>query len=119
MKKGDVVTIKDGSYAKSVIGGKIVHEFLNCGDERDKQYIVIETDCSFPLESNRLCNQPEAYRNDTVIQAVDSGKVVFIYNRFLSKLTRKKPNKQARRARKMAKRKMFKGLTAPLQGGRR
>lgn len=32
---------------------------------------------------------------------------------------RHKPNKQARRARKMAKRKMLKGLTAPLQGGRR
>jgi len=32
---------------------------------------------------------------------------------------RHKPNKQARRARKMAKRKMYKGLKAPLAGGRR
>jgi len=30
-----------------------------------------------------------------------------------------KPNKQARRARKMARRKLLKGLTVPLQGGRR
>ena len=37
----------------------------------------------------------------------------------VNRLKRHKPNAQARRARKMAKHKMLKGLTAPLQGGRR
>lgn len=82
MKKGDVVTITDGSYTKSVVAGKLVGESLNYRDEKGKHYIVIETECSFPLELG-FSRQPDDYRNDTVIQAVKSGKVVFIHRRFL------------------------------------
>ena len=48
---------------------------------------MIETGCSFPLEPDHFCSQPDEYRNDTVIQAMDSSKVVFIHRRLL-KLSR-------------------------------
>ena len=86
MKKGDVVTITDGSYTRSVVNGKLCHESLNCGVEQGKHYVVIEIGCSFPLRSDCFCSQPDEYRNDTIIQAVDSGKVVFIHRRFLKLL---------------------------------
>jgi len=86
MKKGDIVTITDGSYTRSVVNGKLCHELLNCGVEQDKHYVVIEIRCSFPLKSDCFCPQPNRYRNDTVIQAVDSGKVMFIHGRFLKLL---------------------------------
>jgi len=82
LNKGDVVTIKDGSWTQSVVNEKLVCELLNCGREKGKSYTVIETGCSFPLGYD----QPEEYRNDTVIQAVDSNKVVFIHNRFLCRV---------------------------------
>lgn len=80
MKKGDIVTIRDGSYTRSIIAGKLIHESLAYGSEGDKKYRVVETECSFPLTDK--C-QSAMYRNDTVIQAVKSGKVVFIHGRFL------------------------------------
>lgn len=77
MKKDDIVTIKDGSYTRSVVDGKLVSESLAYGDEKGKQYVVIEIDCRFPAE------RIQARFNNTVIQAIDSGKVVFIEERFL------------------------------------
>ncbi len=79
MKAGDIVTITDGSYTQSVVNGKLVEESLNCDVVKGRHYTVIETGCSFPLNDYW---QPEGYRNDTVIQD-ESGKVVFIHNRFL------------------------------------
>ena len=82
MKKGDVVTIEDSSYTKSVIDGELVHEYLTM---QNKQYKVVETGCSFPAESNQAWSfscTPSTF-NNTVIQAIDSGKVVFIEERFL------------------------------------
>lgn len=77
MKKGDVVIIIDGSWTRSVVDGKLKDEWLNYGDEKGKKYVVVEIGCSFPnTGSNRTFN-------NTVIQAVDSGKVVFIEERFL------------------------------------
>jgi len=91
MKKGDIVTINDGSYTRSVVNGKLIYEWLACGSEVGKRYIVVETGCSFPLVG--LC-QPIAYRNDTVVQALNEnnqtlnrGKVVFIHERFLRLVT--------------------------------
>ena len=80
MKKGDIVIIMDGSYTRSVINGKLIHESLAYAGEKGKHYVVIETGCSFPLNN---FHQPDYYRNDTVIQAIDSGKVVFIHGRLL------------------------------------
>jgi len=84
LNKGDKVVIEDGSWTQSVVNEKLVCELLNYGHEEGKDYTVIETGCSFPLTRGRFSStQPEKYRNDTVIQAVDSGKVVFIHGRFL------------------------------------
>ena len=83
MKKGDRVVISDGSWTMSIIGGKVVHEFLNHGGVQGKHYVVVETDCSFPLQD---FHQPEQWRNDTVIQD-DGGKVVFIHGGFLRAAT--------------------------------
>ena len=84
MKKGDVVTIKDGSYTKSVIDGELVHEYLAI---QSKQYKVAETGCSFPAEDTQARSIPSfnisSTFNNTVIQAIDSGKVIFIEERFL------------------------------------
>ena len=85
MKKGDIVTIKDDSYTRSVINGELVHESLS--DEGGKRYIVAETGCKFPLTEEW---QSSNFRNNTVIQAFSSdnqvlsrGKVVFIHAGFL------------------------------------
>lgn len=84
MKKGDVVTIHDGSYTKSVVGGKLIHERLNYGSECDKQYVVIEVNCKFPAEKSQSdpTYTPAAF-NNTVIQQCESDKVVFIEACFL------------------------------------
>ena len=83
MKKGDVVVINDGSWTRSIVDGKLIHESLNFRAEVGKKYIIIETGCSFPNTGSLygLNNRPSF--NNTVIQAIDSGKVVFIEEHFL------------------------------------
>jgi len=85
MKKGDIVTINDGSWTRSVVDGKLIKEHLNHGGEQGKKYTVIETGCSFPNTGGRgvIGTDIHATFNNTVIQAIDSGKVVFIEERFL------------------------------------
>ena len=83
MKVGDIVTITDGSYTRSIVAGKSIHESLNYGSEKGKHYTVVAIGCIFPLIVEYHCSQPKKYRNDTVIQAVKSGKVVFIHSGFL------------------------------------
>ncbi|HEB27934.1 MAG TPA: hypothetical protein ENI05_09200 [Porticoccus sp.] len=82
MKKGDLVTICDGSWTASVVDGKLIHESLVYGHNAGKRCVVIETGCSFPL----VGDQPFKFRNDTVVQQCESGKVVFIYSRFLKSI---------------------------------
>lgn len=82
MKQGDVVTVRDGSYSWSIINGKSIHEIgVWLPDEK---FTVIEAGCKFPVIDpwqNRY--EPVLRFNNTVIQAIDSGKVVFIEERFL------------------------------------
>jgi len=82
MKKGDVVTINDGSYSRSVVNGKSIHEVgLRHPNE---QYTIIETDCKFPVVNPfQSMYEPIPRFNNTVIQAIDSGKIIFIEERFL------------------------------------
>ncbi|MCK5615764.1 hypothetical protein KAR91_78600 [Candidatus Pacearchaeota archaeon] len=80
MKKGDVVTVKDGSYSQGVINGKLIHE-AGAGP-RGEKFTVIETDCKFPVTDEYQTTYRSAF-NNTVIQAIGSGKVVFIEERFL------------------------------------
>jgi len=81
MKKGDVVIINDGSYSRSVIGGKLIHEILG---KQLQQYIVVEVGCKFPSidRFQSMCENVSRF-NNTVIQVVDSSKIVFIEERFL------------------------------------
>ncbi len=82
MKKGDVVVIDDGSYSRSIINGKSVHE-SRLGD-KNEQFVVVEVDCKFPVVDDfqpRYESEPRF--NNTVIQAVSSGKVISIEERFL------------------------------------
>ena len=85
MKKGDIVTIKDSSYSQSIINEKTAHEIL---DDRyggiSKQYVVVEVNCMFPTT---VMHQPDSCYNNTVIQDIESGKVVFIMERFLQPAT--------------------------------
>ena len=87
MKQGDIVQITDGSYTRSIVGGKLIKEFLNYrhnnddyGPVKGRKYVVVKMDFRFPILNS--C-QPEKYRNDTIIQDTLSGKVVFIYHGFL------------------------------------
>lgn len=89
MKKGDIVTIKDSSWTRSVVDGKLVHELLNHSFEYGKKYTVVETGCMFPNTGSRghcFSRTPPTF-NNTVIQAVNSGEVVFVEERFLESTT--------------------------------
>ncbi len=79
MKKGDVVTVDDGSYSRSLINRKLVHEAKRWYGE---QFVIIEVDCKFPTTDEYQTMYQSTF-NNTVIQAIDSGKVVFIEERFL------------------------------------
>ena len=78
LKRGDVVTIGDNSFTRSIVNGKLIHENFSY----DKQYVVVEVDCAFPVH-DQFQSAGIASFNNTVIQAVDSDKVVFIEERFL------------------------------------
>lgn len=84
MKKGDIVVINDGSWSKTIKDNKLVsgpggdkykakreHNYVR------KQYVIVETGCSFPNTGS-----PNTF-NNTVIQAIDSGKMIFTEERFL------------------------------------
>ena len=86
MKRGDIVTIMHESWStRSIINGKLINEWTLCCNtdkNQDNEYIVIETDCTFPNTGSQLpVNKPTC--NNTVIQNIISGKVVFIEERFL------------------------------------
>lgn len=79
MKKGDVVTVRDSSYSKVITEHGLESSYGGVNSVRDEQGIVIELNCKFP--------DPERYQeqcsfNNTVIKT-DSGKIVFIEERFL------------------------------------
>ena len=88
MKKGDVVEINDWSYAKVISNGELndigYPEFTgNC--------IIIETNCKFPASKRQATATsliPASY-NNTVIQAIDTGDIIFIEERFLRPATHK------------------------------
>ena len=83
MKVGDRVTIRDYSYVRSVVDGKLTHSSPNYHDDGEREYTVVETGCSFPLVNQDCIPTQEArFRNDTVIQD-ENGKVVFIHSGFL------------------------------------
>lgn len=80
MKKGDVVVIDDGSWSRQIKNNELIRgpggdKYISC---KRKQYVIIETGCSFPNTGSFI-----SIVNNTVIQAIDSGKVVFIEERFL------------------------------------
>ena len=84
MKKGDVVVINDGSWSRVIRDNKLSYgatsDRYRADMDRDyvrKQYVIVETGCSFPNTGS------SSTFNNTVIQAIDSGKVVFIEERFL------------------------------------
>lgn len=82
LNKGDIVTITDGSYSRSIINGESIHEVgLNA---HNTQFKVVEVGCVFPIiDSFQPRYEPIATFNNTVIQAIDSGKVISIEERFL------------------------------------
>jgi len=84
MKNGDIVKVEDGSFSRSVINGELIHELLNYGSECGKEYVIIEIGCKLPVEKTRADSTftPVSF-NNTVIQAIESGKVVFITECFL------------------------------------
>jgi len=82
MKKGDKVMINDGSWSRTIRNNELVDgpggdEYTGTPIKDRKQYTVIETGCSFPNTGSWNSF------NNTVIQAIDSGKVVFIEEHFL------------------------------------
>ena len=77
MKKGDVVTVNDYSWAKEVVNGKLKN--VRIKDCTTRKYTIVENNCDFPLHDD----QSRIYRSDTVIQAIDGGEVIFIHGTFL------------------------------------
>ena len=77
MKKGDIVTIDDYSWAREIVNGKLKNiRIKNC---TTRKYTIVENNCDFPLHDD----QSRIYRSDTVIQAIDGGEVIFIHGTFL------------------------------------
>ncbi len=89
MKVGDKVTIRDYSYVRSVVNGKLAHKHPNCQEDNRREYTVAEIGCAFPLEQGHY-PQCERSRNDTVIQDAN-GRVVFIHSGFLKLVPPLKP----------------------------
>lgn len=77
MRKGDIVTIQDTSYSRTIVNGKL-NEYNR--SLRYKQCVVLEVDCVFPKTSPWDGDN----HNNTIVQVIDSGKVVFIEECFLS-----------------------------------
>ena len=84
MKKGDVVQINDCSWARTAKNGKLVSPNGVYG----VHCIVVEINCKFPFSLPRFVEQSPTY-NNTVIQVIDTGEVIFIEQRFLKPVTRK------------------------------
>ncbi len=81
IKVGDVVTLKDASWATTVKAGEIVTWWAP-GDEHwdSMQYTVVAIDCSLPMRKNT---------NDIIIQSMECGEIIFIARRMLRHATRK------------------------------
>jgi len=82
MKKSDVVVINDGSFSRTVKNNKLTYgpdgdKYTHTKNSDRRQYVIIETGCSFPNTDGHNTF------NNTVIQAVNSDKIVFIEERFL------------------------------------
>ena len=83
MRKGDRVIVRNDSYSTVVVDGE-----LKCGHEsphttRYKQCIIVELGCRFPRTSPWKGDN----HNDTVVQIIKTGEVVFIEERFLQPTT--------------------------------
>jgi len=79
MKKGDIVTIYDRSYSRVIKDGRMLDGMDCLPRDGDTQFVVIETDCRFPKTSQWVGSD----YNNTVIQSLNTGEVVFIEERFL------------------------------------
>jgi len=74
MKRNDIVTANDFSWF-AILGAKTAGYIRDC----TRYYRVLDIGCYFPL----ILGQPEKYRSDTTIQAVDSDEVLVIHGGFL------------------------------------
>lgn len=94
MEKGDVVTITDGSYTRSVENGCLIHKYISDSCGLGVQYMVVEVNCIFPNTGSKGYCWPAKILptyNNTVIQALSKkdnqplsrGLVIFIEERFL------------------------------------
>lgn len=78
IKKGDVVKIKDFSYSRTVENGKLVRP----NSSTYGKFVVVEINCNFPHTKNDPWRAPADF-NNTVIQATNSGEVIFIQDKYL------------------------------------
>jgi len=76
MKRDDIVTIQDTSYSTSVVDEKLTYSGRRLRYKRCK---VIEVGCTFPKTSKWDGDNV----NNTIIQVIETGQVVFIEERFL------------------------------------
>jgi hypothetical protein len=83
MKKGDRVRIKDFSYARCVVGLSLHVYSPTFDDDARGEFVVIEVGCKFPKVSSTQGSVFGSSYNNTVLQSVQSGQVVFIEERFL------------------------------------
>ena len=80
MKKGDKVKIRDFLYSRCVVG----HTLQTYGvhfDDAKGEFVVVEMGCKFP--TTHLHQDWYKTYNDTVLQSVQTGRVVFVEERFL------------------------------------
>jgi len=76
MKKGDIVTINDTSYTRTVGNGQLVYPGHSL---RYKQCVIVELDCIFPKTSPWNGDN----FNNAIVQVHETGQVIFIEERFL------------------------------------
>ena len=81
MKKGDLVKIRDSSYAQVIVGNSLTDGYDGEYSVRGKQYIIIECNCQFPSLDDLQHFAARTF-NNTIVKSIDN-EIILIEQRFL------------------------------------
>lgn len=83
IKIGDIVTCFDGSYSTCFCEKLNRYIYANAAHPKGRKYKVLAIDYDLPNYELQVYIQKQT--NDTIIQEISTGKVIFVQQRFLKK----------------------------------